>query len=228
MHQIGIEENLTVDGYSVGIGNRLDLTDEELLNNMHSVQLHNGLPQTSESDNKYPEFDINMETGTGKTYVYLKTIFELKQKYGFSKFIIIVPSVPIKEGVKKSLDVTFEQFKQDYPHIPYSNSSYFVYDSSKPELVRDFAINQNLSIMVITIAAFNKDKNVINQEDNAFGSVEVLSAKVQGDYVDIKILDTYDFNKNDPNPLVKMGRSAQETGKLNPYFTIVKCRYKLK
>lgn len=63
---------------------------------------------------------------------------------------------------------------------------------------------------------------------NAFGSVEVLSAKVQGDYVDIKILDTYDFNKNDPNPLVKMGRSAQETGKLNPYFTIVKCRYKLK
>lgn len=63
---------------------------------------------------------------------------------------------------------------------------------------------------------------------NAFGSVDVLSAKVQGDYVNVTILDTYDFNKNDPNPLVKMGRSAQETGKLNPYFTIVKCRYKLK
>ena len=58
MHQIGIEENLTADGYSVGIGNRLDLTDEELLNNMHNVQFHNGLPQTSENDNKYPEFDI--------------------------------------------------------------------------------------------------------------------------------------------------------------------------
>lgn len=63
---------------------------------------------------------------------------------------------------------------------------------------------------------------------NAFGSVDVLSAKVQGDYVDVTVLDTYDFNKNDPNPLVKMGRNAQETGKLNPYFTIVKCRYKLK
>lgn len=63
---------------------------------------------------------------------------------------------------------------------------------------------------------------------NAFGSVDVLSAKAQGDYVDITILDTYDFNKDDPNPLVKMGRKAQETGKLNPYFTIVKCRYKLK
>lgn len=63
---------------------------------------------------------------------------------------------------------------------------------------------------------------------NAFGSVDVLSAKVQGDYVNVTVLDTYDFNKNDPNPLVKMGRRAQETGKLNPYFTIVKCRYKLK
>lgn len=63
---------------------------------------------------------------------------------------------------------------------------------------------------------------------NAFGSVDVLSAKVQGDYVDVIILDTYDFNKDDSNLLVKMGRSAQETGKLNPYFTIVKCRYKLK
>lgn len=63
---------------------------------------------------------------------------------------------------------------------------------------------------------------------NAFGSVDVLSAKAQGDYVDITVLDTYDFNKDDPNPFVKMGRKAQETGKLNPYFTIVKCRYKLK
>lgn len=59
-------------------------------------------------------------------------------------------------------------------------------------------------------------------------SVDVLSAKVRGNYVDIELLDTYDFNKNEKNPLVKMGRSAQETGKLNPYFTIVKCRYKLK
>lgn len=63
---------------------------------------------------------------------------------------------------------------------------------------------------------------------NAFGSVDILSAKVQGDYVDVTILDTYDFNKDDNNPLVKMGHKAQETEKLNPYFTIVKCRYKLK
>ena len=63
---------------------------------------------------------------------------------------------------------------------------------------------------------------------NAFGSVDVLSAKTRGNYVDVTLLDTYDFNKNDKNLFVKMGRSAQETGKLNPYFTIVKCRYKLK
>ena len=67
-----------------------------------------------------------------------------------------------------------------------------------------------------------------NNLHNAFGNVDVLSAKVRGNYVDVELLDTYDFNKNEKNPLVKMGRSAQETGKLNPYFTIVKCRYKLK
>ena len=70
--------------------------------------------------------------------------------------------------------------------------------------------------------------NGFNNLHNAFGSVDVLSAKVRGNYVDVELLDTYDFNKNDKNPFVKMGRSAQETGKLNPYFTIVKCRYKLK
>ncbi len=224
MHQIGIEENLTADGYSVGIGNRLDLTDEELLNNMHNVQLHNGLPQTSENDNKYPEFDINMETGTGKTYVYLKTIFELKQKYGFSKFIIVVPSVPIKEGVKKSLDVTFEQFKQDYPHIPYSNSSYFVYDSSKPELIRDFAINQNLSIMVITIAAFNKDKNVINQEDRETGKLIDLISSTRP----ILIIDEPQLVDNTTkaqesieklNPLVSFRYSATHNRKSNLIYS---------
>lgn len=224
MHQIGIEENLTADGYSVGIGNRLDLTDDELLNNMHNVQLHNGLPQTSENDNKYPEFDINMETGTGKTYVYLKTIFELKQKYGFSKFIIVVPSVPIKEGVKKSLDVTYEKFKQDYPYIPYSNSSYFVYDSSKPELVRDFAVNQNLSIMVITIAAFNKDKNVINQEDRETGKLIDLISSTRP----ILIIDESQLVDNTTkaqesieklNPLVSFRYSATHNRKSNLIYS---------
>ena len=224
MHQIGIEENLTADGYSVGIGNRLDLTDDELLNNMHNVQLHNGLPQTSENDNKYPEFDINMETGTGKTYVYLKTIFELKKKYGFSKFIIVVPSVPIKEGVNKSLKVTYEQFKQDYPEIPYSESSYFVYDSSKPNLIRDFAVNQNLSIMVITIAAFNKDKNVINQEDRETGKLIDLIRSTRP----ILIIDEPQLVDNTTkaqesieklNPLVSFRYSATHNRKSNLIYS---------
>ncbi len=173
-HQMGIQENITPDGYSVGIGNHLDITREELFKNMQEIQLKNGLAKTLEQSAGYPEFDINMETGTGKTYVYLKTIFELKKQYGFSKFIIVVPSVPIKEGVYKSLKITFEQFKKDYPEIPYSESSYFVYDGNKPELVRDFAINSNLSIMIITIAAFNKDKNVIHQEDRETGKLTDL------------------------------------------------------
>src|SRR5574344_946431 len=191
---------------------------------MHNVQLHNGLPQTSENDNKYPEFDINMETGTGKTYVYLKTIFELKKKYGFSKFIIVVPSVPIKEGVNKSLKVTYEQFKQDYPEIPYSNSSYFVYDSSKPELVRDFAVNQNLSIMVITIAAFNKDKNVINQEDRETGKLIDLISSTRP----ILIIDEPQLVDNTTkaqesieklNPLVSFRYSATHNRKSNLIYS---------
>jgi len=220
LHQIGMEENLTPDGYSVGIGNRLDITEDELFKNMQNVQLKNGLAQTLEKTTKYPEFDINMETGTGKTYVYLKTIFELKKIYGFSKFIIVVPSVPIKEGVNKSLNVTFEQFKKDYPEIPYSNSSYFIYDSSKPELVRDFAINPNLSIMIITIAAFNKDKNVINLEDRETGKlIDLIQATKP-----ILIIDEPQLVDNTTkaqesieklNPLVSFRYSATHNRKTN-------------
>lgn len=220
MHQLGIAENLTPDGYSVGIGNRLDITEDELFKNMQAVQLKNGLAKTLEKTTKYPEFDINMETGTGKTYVYLKTIFELKKQYGFSKFIIVVPSVPIKEGVNKSLNVTFEQFKKDYPEIPYSESSYFIYDSSKPELVRDFAVNPNLSIMIITIAAFNKDKNVIHQEDRETGKLIDLIKATRS----ILIIDEPQLVDNTTNaqksielldPLISLRYSATHNRKSN-------------
>ncbi len=210
MHQIGIEEYITDDGYSVGIGNRLDITEDELFQNMHGVQLRNGLAQTNEKT-KYPEFDINMETGTGKTYVYLKTIFELKKQYGFPKFIIIVPSVPIKEGVNKSLKVTFDKFKSDYPDISYSESSYFVYDSSKPELVRNFAVNPNISIMIITIAAFNKDKNVIHQEDSETGKLIDLIKATRP----ILIID-------EPQLVDNTAKSQESIEKLNP---LVSFRY---
>ena len=97
-----IEDNL-------GIGNRLNLADHEILKNLREVQLRNGLPQ-SESLNS-GDFTVEMETGTGKTYVYLRTILELNKRFGFTKFVIVVPSVAIKEGVYKTLQITNNHFQ---------------------------------------------------------------------------------------------------------------------
>ena len=85
----------------LGIGNRLTLLDDEILENLKDIQLRNGLPPSETLDSG--DFTVEMETGTGKTYVYLRTVFELNKRYGFTKFVIVVPSVAIKEGVYKSL-----------------------------------------------------------------------------------------------------------------------------
>jgi type III restriction enzyme len=94
-----------------------------------------------------------METGTGKTYVYLRTIFELNKRYGFTKFVIVVPSVAIKEGVYKSLQITEEHFKSMYAGVPVD---FFLYDSSKLGQVRNFATSATIQIMVVTVGAINK------------------------------------------------------------------------
>jgi type III restriction enzyme len=140
----------------LGIGNRLTLLDDEIRENLHDIQLRNGLPPSIEL--KTGNFTVEMETGTGKTYVYLRTIFELNQKYGFSKFVIVVPSVAIKEGVFKALQITEEHFKGLYAGVPYE---YFIYDSAKLGTVRNFATSSNIQIMVITVGAINK-KDVNN------------------------------------------------------------------
>ena len=101
------QSNFTVSNYSDqgtmftdnGVGNKLELVEDEILENLQAVQLRNGLPQTKTLKKGAYDFDIEMETGTGKTYVYLRTIFELNKAYGFKKFIIVVPSIAIKEGV---------------------------------------------------------------------------------------------------------------------------------
>ena len=98
-------------------------------------------------------FSVEMETGTGKTYVYLRTIFELNKKYGFKKFIIVVPSVAIREGVLKNLEITSEHFKALYNNVEYE---YFVYDAKKVNRLRQFAVSNQIQILVINIDAFNK------------------------------------------------------------------------
>lgn len=151
----------TIDN-DLGIGNFLELTTEELNQNLKKVQMRNGLPLTELSE-PY-ELDIEMETGTGKTYVYLRTIFELNKKYGFTKFIIVVPSIAIKEGVKKSLDITKEHFAKLYNN---AICDYFIYDSSNLEQVRSFATSSDIQIMIITIDAFNKTVKDNGNPDNA-------------------------------------------------------------
>jgi type III restriction enzyme len=135
----------------IGVGNHLALSPDELEENVKAIQLGNGLKQSEKLNGK--NFTVEMETGTGKTYVYLRSIFELNKKFGFSKFIIVVPSVAIKEGVYKSLQITEEHFRSQYDNVQYD---YFIYDSSKREQVRSFASNDYIQIMVINIDAFRK------------------------------------------------------------------------
>lgn len=139
----------------IGYGNRLMLSEGKLIENVQNIQLANGLKPSErrEVDRNNLDFTIEMETGTGKTYVYLRSIMEMYRKYGFSKHIIVVPSVSIREGVLKSLQMTEEHFKELYDNINYN---YFLYDSSKLNEVRDFSTNDGLSIMVINIDAFSK------------------------------------------------------------------------
>jgi type III restriction enzyme len=141
---------------SGGIGNALQLViDEELNDNLQNVQLRNGLPPSEPLKTKQAlDFTVEMETGTGKTYVYLRTAFELNVRYGFTKFVIVVPSVAIKEGVNKTLEITRDHFEELYPST--KGYEFFQYDSEKLGQVRSFATSPNIQFMVITVGAINK------------------------------------------------------------------------
>ena len=135
----------------LGIGNWLTLLDEELLANLHAIQLRHGLaPSVSLASG---DFTVEMETGTGKTYVYLRTVFELNKRYGFTKFVIVVPSVAIKEGVYHTIDTAAEHLKGLYAGAPFD---FFIYDSAKLGQVRNFATSPQIQIMVMTVGAINK------------------------------------------------------------------------
>lgn len=163
-----------------GLGNRCVLPPEQWLSNLRAVQKLNGLPESTALEilkltdgsaaGNFPNFTVEMETGTGKTYVYLRTIHELHRTYGFKKFVIVVPSVAIREGVLKSLEITREHFQMLYD---YERMESTVYDSSRVNQLRNFALSDALQILVINIDAFAKDSedtagsrrkgNVINQ-----------------------------------------------------------------
>ena len=146
---------------NLGVANTLLLNDGKIIENMREVQRKNVLPQTFDLQGR--QFSVEMETGTGKTYVYTKTIYELNHLYGFTKFIIVVPSVAIREGVYKSLQVTQEHFSALYDN---ASCRYFIYNSAKLSDVRQFATSANIEIMIINIDAFRKAENVINQQQD--------------------------------------------------------------
>lgn len=159
-------------GGLAAVPNRLDLDETALLENLWEVQQANGISvdealefiELERGDGKDshsvrpPNFSVEMETGTGKTYIYLRTILELNRRYGFLKFIIVVPSVAIREGVLKTLAITREHFLALYDNQPYR---YYEYQSDNLSQVRQFALNNQVEIMVMTIDSFNKAGNVI-------------------------------------------------------------------
>lgn len=166
----GDAQSQTSTAYSAqGVGNNLVLNDEQILKNVQSIQEQNGITPSrnlvpSLSDDRKTEycrlnFTTEMETGTGKTYTFLRTIYELNKVYGFKKFVIVVPSVAIREGTIKNLQITHEHFQSLYGNQP---SNFVVYDRNNLTALRNFATSNAIQILVINIDSFTKDSNVIN------------------------------------------------------------------
>ncbi len=163
----------------LGVGNRLLLAEEKLTTNTRLVQSRNDIELTNGSavleawelfdgpanlPRRCPHFSVEMETGTGKTYVYLRTIFELSRRYGFQKFIIVVPSVAIREGVLKNIDITAEHFRALFNNLPFEH---FVYDARRINRLRQFAVSNTLQILVINIDAFRKNFTGTEEEQKS-------------------------------------------------------------
>lgn len=168
------------------VPNELGITDAQLLKNLREVQQANGLPldgglkfiegsaklPSGDKRARFPNFSVEMETGTGKTYVYIRTMLELCRRYGLRKFIVVVPSIAVKEGVLKTLEITKKHLREMYGGIHYR---YYAYDSSNLSQVRQFAFSDSLEIMVMTIDSFKKaDSNVVHRPtDRLQGEVPV-------------------------------------------------------
>lgn len=168
MMDMGVNPNITLDVANTGFKNdNIALSDDELLRNIKAVQKNNGIlndnklvkmaiggkDKTTKIDNSRESLTltVEMETGTGKTYTYIKTMFELHKKYGWSKFIIVVPSIAIREGVAKTFESTAEHFKTEYGVAIRS----FIYNSSQLDKIEDFASDAGINVMIVNTQAFN-------------------------------------------------------------------------
>lgn len=201
--------------YFTGHANKASIDDFTMLENVQRIQEENDIQRTKSLENK--NFTVEMETGTGKTYVYTKTILELNKRYGFTKFIIVVPSIAIKEGVFSSLNATEEHFKEKYDNVIYN---YFVYDSNNMSRIRDFATNTNIEIMIINIDAFRKSFTDPSKETKAnliHRESEQLSGNKPIDLIastnPIVIID-------EPQSVDNTKKSKEAIASLNPLCTL--------
>lgn len=210
-----------VDSDGSGFENaNIELSDAQLLDNIRALQLANNIKQSSELSTPLGKtcrcsLDIEMETGTGKTYCYIKTIFELNKKYGWSKFIVVVPSIAIREGVKKSFEMTEEHFFEYYG----KKARYFVYNSKNLNQLDSFSASKDIYVMIINSQAFasslkegakNEAARIIYSKQDSFGSrrpIDVIAANRP-----IVILD---------EPQKLEGNATQESLKLfKPLFSL--------
>ncbi|MCD8207953.1 MAG: DEAD/DEAH box helicase family protein, partial [Bacteroidales bacterium] len=191
--------------------------DKQLLENIRQIQAENKIHLSNELVNNLGrcQLDVEMEPGTGKTYVYIRTIFELNKNYGWTKFIVVVPSIAIREGVKKSFDITADHFMELYG----KKARYFVYNSSNLNQIEMFSQSSDISVMIINVQAFNtslkegannKVARIIYDKRDEFASrrpIDVIAANRP-----IAILD-------EPQ---KMGgdRTQEALKKFNPLFTL--------
>jgi len=176
----GLEEEVMEN---IGYRNTpIQITDNQILENLKRVQFANDIPESTQLErpkglNLGYNLTIEMETGTGKTYTYIRSMFELNKEFGWSKFIIIVPSIAIREGVYKSFEVTQDHFQEIYQH----KITPFIYNSSRPQDIENFASDSRISVMIINTQAFNatgKDARRIKMELDQFGSrkpIEILA-----------------------------------------------------
>ena len=173
--------------YDIGYKNeRISLSDDQLLANIRRIQQENNIKTSSSlvGDLGRCSLDVEMETGTGKTYVYIKTMFELNKRYGWTKFIVVVPSIAIREGVKKSFETMEDHFMEHYG----KKARYFIYNSSNLNQLDSFSGNSGLNVMIINTQAFasslkegakNKESRIIYSKRDEFGSrrpIDVIKA----------------------------------------------------
>lgn len=193
------------------------LTDEQLLINIQKLQSQNNIKQSQSliKDLGRCSLDIEMETGTGKTYVYIKTMFELNKKYGWSKFIVVVPSIAIREGVKKTFEITADHFMEYYG----KKARFFVYDSSNLNQLDNFSSNAGINVMIINTQAFASSL----KEDGRSKEARIIYSK-RDEFASRRPIDVIKANR----PIIildepqKMGGSVTQNAlkKFDPLFTL--------